>query len=426
MSLPSYFDFLPDERIFDLALFLPLSDITNYCQTSSKFNRIICDNDDFWRMKFIKDHEFNPIYYTGSWKDLYKNYANLWSFGNNEWGQLGLGDTQNRFIPTVIQDFEVKEIKTCLNTTLAIDFQNNVWKIGTNEYENEGDMFLTIAKYRIDSTTPIKIENLKAREISTGQFHSIIIDDQNNVYTFGSNESGQLGLGDDQNRNKATQIPKIKAKQVAAGGSHTVLIDEDNNVLTFGNNKYGQLGLNDNNNRLIPTHILNLKAKQVSAGLGYTIVIDLDNNVWSFGNNAFGQLGVGDNQNRHIPTMLLDIKAQNVSCGIYHSLLIDIENRVWSFGSNHLGKLGLGDTQNRLIPTQINQQFKGKQIAAGYQHTLIIDLENNVWGFGDNHDGQLGLNDNMSRLIPTQIPNFKALKISAGEFHSMMIGTLII
>ena len=59
-----------------------------------------------------------------------------------------------------------------------------------------------------------------------------------------------------EDRNIPTQIPNIKAKVVSCGNYHTMIIDLNNNVWAFGYNDYGQLGLGDNQNRNIPTQIL--------------------------------------------------------------------------------------------------------------------------------------------------------------------------
>ncbi len=145
------FEFVPSETILNIALFLPLRNIIPLCQTSKKFNDIICDNEYFWRQKFIQDYKFVPTYYTGNWKNLYQNYKNVWVFGSNKYGQLGLGDNKNRNVPT-------------------------------------------------------QMLNQKAKQVSVGGESTAIIDLENNVWVFGGNYFGQLGLGDNQDRNIPTQI----------------------------------------------------------------------------------------------------------------------------------------------------------------------------------------------------------------------------
>lgn len=97
------FAFLPNETIIDIAIYESIENITRLCQTSIRFNNLICNNNNFWSHKYIYDfglpeENLNII----SWKEAYQNYGAVIGFGNNGSGQLGLGDTQNRNSPTEI------------------------------------------------------------------------------------------------------------------------------------------------------------------------------------------------------------------------------------------------------------------------------------------------------------------------------------
>lgn len=94
----------------------------------------------------------------------------------------------------------------------------------------------------------------------------IIINLNNNVFTFGLNNCDQLGLDDFLNRIKPTEILNIKGLKVSAGNNSTVIIDLDNNIFTFGLNNYGQLGFNDKLNRKVTILVPNIMAKEISMG----------------------------------------------------------------------------------------------------------------------------------------------------------------
>ena len=75
--------------------------------------------------------------------------------------------------------------------------------------------------------------------------HNIFYDGES-VFAFGKNLSGQLGLGDNQNRNKAELLmtdPEIK--QITCGDVHTIIYRNNGDVLVFGSNHSGQLGLGE-------------------------------------------------------------------------------------------------------------------------------------------------------------------------------------
>ena len=60
---------------------------------------------------------------------------------------------------------------------------------------------------------------------------------------------------------------------MSAGTRQTIIIDMENNVWSFGYNNNGELGLGDNIDRLTPTKIPNLKGEKVSTGIYHTIMI---------------------------------------------------------------------------------------------------------------------------------------------------------
>jgi alpha-tubulin suppressor-like RCC1 family protein len=434
------FAFLPNEAILNIALNESIDSIPSLCRSSQRFNDLICNSNYFWRFRFIQDFG-QPEEHIINWKDAYENYGRVVGCGINGYSQLGsqniLPPSSGFRLPTVgipMEKFPIELIKlkskfiACGDGyTMLIDLDNNVWGIGSNDFGQLG------LGDNVNRNIPIRLTHmrqpLKAKFIACGKSHTIIIDLNNNVLAFGINHYGQLGLGDTQDRNIPTMIQNLKAQSISCGQEHTILIDLDNNVLAFGNNHYGQLGLGDNvGNIFTPTKIPNIKAKFIASKMGHNMLIDLENDVWGFGYNDLGQLGLGDNNVRFIPTSILfqgnKIKAKFVACGNYHTIIIDLNNYILSCGDNVLGQLGIGNYQNRSILTgltHMGQPFKAKSASCGFAHTMIIDLDDNVLAFGNNVYGQLGLGNTEKINIPTVIQNLKALSVSCGTQHTMMI-----
>ena len=300
----------------------------------------------------------------------------------------------------------------------------------------------TKQKWMVFGTT----QDLKLEFLSKEKYHELvrpesvlpilfkepIIEIGGDVWVFGANEKGQLGLGDINNRNTPIHIPNLKAKSVACVFQHTVVINQDNNVWSVGNNRYGQLGLGDNIDRNTPTQILDQKGKSVICGGLHTIIIDQKNNVWSVGDNGDGQLGLGNTTNQNFPAQIPNFKAKFIACGDLYTVIIDLEDNVWSFGNDVEGQLGLGDLGIVDTPTQI-PNLKAKYVACGRDHTVVINKEGNTWSFGKHNFGQLGLNLNKQptalpifptgafTAIPTKIPNLKAKSVACGGNHTVVI-----
>lgn len=253
------------------------------------------------------------------------------------------------------------------------------------------------------------------------------------MWAFGNNEYGQLGIDSDESSPYPVSVD-IKAKSVFAGDYHSILIDLEDNVWVTGLNILGQLGLGDMEDRYVFTMIPDIKAKSASVGTYHSAIIDLEDNVWVFGRNMSGQLGLGHSPNTSIPTEIPNMKAKAISLGFIHTILIDLNDNVYSFGRNSVGQLGIpldnrGYGQIVGVP-KIIPGLKAKSISAGDLHSVVIDLDDNVWVFGQDTYGQLGLGDEAYlskydthlKSEPVKISGFKASQISAGGRHTIMIG----
>jgi len=408
----------------EYAATLPEKIVLELCAKNTELNNTVCLNEDYWKIRYLKQSKSPPTIGPRSWKEihLFSDINEVWSFGQNIYGQLGLGDNVTRNTPTQIPGIKAKQIDCGNYHSMIMDINDNVLSFGNNHNGNLG------LGDNVTRNKPTQIQNIEAKQIACNDFYSMIIDTDNNVWSFGNNMYGQLGLGNigyGVNRNKPTQIHNIKAKQIACGVKHSLIMDINDDVWSCGNNDRGQLGLGlfPHERRNKPTQIPDIKAKQISCGEYHSMIIDTNDNVWSFGSNTQGELGLGDYMRRNKPTQITDIKAKHIDCGEYHSMIIDTNDNVWSFGYNIRGELGLGYNKRRNIPTQI-PNIKAKQIACGYYHSMIIDTDDNVWSFGANYLGQLGLGDNgegTHRNKPTQIKNIKAIQISCGYDHSMIL-----
>jgi len=181
---------------------------------------------------------------------------------------------------------------------------------------------------------------------------------------------------------------------VSAGSNHSLALDTDGNLWSWGRNEFGQLGLNDTNNRPIPTQVTADAAKwqSISAGNAYSLAIDTDGNLWAWGAGSNGQLGLSDTNSRPIPTQVTAgaAKWQSVAAG-FHSLALDTDGNLWAWGSGSSGRLGLNDNNDRPIPTQVTADAaKWQSISAGNTHSLALDTDGNLWSWGRNEFGQLG------------------------------------
>jgi alpha-tubulin suppressor-like RCC1 family protein len=326
------------------------------------------------------------------------NSHNVKCWGRNDFGQLGLGDTNYR---------------------------------GRGDTPNEMGDDLPLVDLGMGR---------KIKRIVSGSYHNCAILDNNKVKCWGRNPNGNLGLGDTDNRGgdsnqMGNHLPYVNlgdgltSKEIDANAYHTCSILNNNKVKCWGLNAYGQLGLGDTFNRGDKSNQMGdslayvdlgagLSAKKITTAGRHTCALLNNNKLKCWGENRKGQLGLGDTNDRgilgnqmgdNLPYVDLGVgrSVKKFTGGYYHTCAILDNNKVKCWGENSVGQLGLGDGINRGDkPNQMGDNLPyvdlgtgrtAKRISAGYLHTCAL-LDNNklkCWGY--NAQGQLGLGDPSSR-----------------------------
>ena len=325
-----------------------------------------------------------------------------------------------------------------------------------------------------DPTNISKIyDNLKAIKVCCGNEHSLIISKNKNVYGFGNNEDGLLGLLDKTIKTyKPTKINFIanndnvtiedyngKIIDISCGTVHNLALTEDGKVFSWGSFQGGQLGLssefllNENQKKTkdkemylsIPTLIPlfgkeDIKIKKISCGEAHSLALTEKGKVYSWGFGSNGQLGLGFCEDSFEPGQGLlksrifepqlinnfkdyskamtnvsnyncnNIKIKDIQCGKTFSLFINTTNNLYACGINDLNQLGFKDIEPKenlfnpeiqcddyIYPSLLKcfENKKVEKISCGEGHCLAIvnDINSNtqsVWSWGNNKFGQLG------------------------------------
>ncbi|XP_072035607.1 X-linked retinitis pigmentosa GTPase regulator-like [Amphiura filiformis] len=139
----------------------------------------------------------------------------------------------------------------------------------------------TFGKSRFADNTANKfwIRNDKVIQVSCGDDHTSFVTASGRLYTFGSNEWGQLGLGHTKSSNKPSSVKALKQNGVVlvgCGRLHTVVCTKAGELYAFGAGGEGQLGAGDTQGAESPVMIGSLDAtqyKDISCGTDHTAVL---------------------------------------------------------------------------------------------------------------------------------------------------------
>jgi len=350
-------------------------------------------------------------------------------------------------------DIEIVEVSAGQNFTLALDSFGNIWAWGANANGQLGLGNTTARNIPVQMPMPTDVDYWVS--ISAGAMHSLALDNDGNLWGWGHGGNGRLATGSTAAINGApsrvldvaggpTLGGPILWDSVYAGGSHTMAIDTDGSLWAWGNNQQGRLGIGSaalSSN--VPVRVPDVAGgptlggpilwDSVYAGGNHTAAIGSDGNLWAWGMNNGGQLGLGDAVNRDVPyqvTNPVTVDAWvSVALGNAHTLALDNDGNLWAWGLGGGGRLGLGPASpgNQNVPHPVIVPAAvdyWTSIAAGETYSLALDNDGNLWGWGVNNDGQLGTGSTgAANNIPlaADVDGIEWTAITAGTGHSIAI-----
>jgi alpha-tubulin suppressor-like RCC1 family protein len=333
----------------------------------------------------------------------------IWSWGANSSGQLGLNNTTDYSSPKQLPSTKSwKEIQGGRTFTIAINNNNTLWSWGTSStYGSLGLSNLTAY------SSPVQVGALTTWSIAaSGEWFTLALKTDGTLWSWGRNTYGQLGDGSTVNKSSPVQVGALTAwYTVSTGQNSSYATKTDGTLWSWGQNQYGQLGLNNTTTYYSPKQVGALTTWQsVCGGITQAFAIKTNGTLWAWGNNNFyGQLGLGDSgayTNRSSPTQvgLLTTWASVISFS-ERTVAIKTDGTLWSWGNNAQGQLGLGNTTDYSSPKQVGALTNWSSGAGAPLSFSFTALKTNgtIWSWGYNASGQLGLGDTVNRSSPTQI-----------------------
>lgn len=264
---------------------------------------------------------------------------------------------------------------------------------------------------------------------SLGGDHTCAVTTSGTLKCWGGNMSGELGVGDFDNRLTPTvSLGGATVKRVALGYMHSCAILSNDSLSCWGWNGHGQVGIGGVSFGETPAvvNLGGLTAKAVSAGYAHTCAIRSNGSVMCWGRNIEGELGVGDTLRRETPVLvgLGGHTAKAIAVGGVHTCAILDDDSLSCWGANYSGQLGIGGTTDRLSPVAVPLGGKkAKAVSVGDSHTCVLLADTGVACWGWNGYGQLGVGDNADHDAPSPVNlgGHGAKALDAGLLHTCAI-----
>jgi len=398
-------------------------------------------------------HRSSPVQtiaYGANWKSVIGHYVTvgiktdgtLWTCGYGLFGALGDNTTVNKQSPVQTTSFGTnwKAAASCNSngggTVGAIKTDGTLWCWGKNSYGLIGD------NTNVSRSSPVQTVAFGTNwmKISGGEQMAGIKSD-GTLWLWGRNQWG--GIGDNTLTNKSSPIQTITAgsnwKIVSCGsGGSVAAIKTDGTLWTWGRNNSGQLGDNTTINRSSPVQTVayGTNWKQVSAGYGHTAAIKTDGTLWVWGSNGDGQTqdagnagtspvtvsgsktsnstfttsnttGVSVGMGVYIttqPVVWTNVATVNANASIIFTPILPNKDdgTTWS-GTISLGVGASSGAKSKSSPVQTTTYGTNwKQVDCGDSSTAAIKTDGTLWTWGRNQYGTLGDNTTTTRSSPVQ------------------------
>ena len=249
-----------------------------------------------------------------------------WSWGNNEYGQLGHGDTLARRLPTPIAGtgpggHTIVMVSLGHRHTLLLTSMGTVLACGDNidGQCGSGEMKTKNVKGKIQeeieecsigtikTPTAINYSGPPVIKVSAGFRFSLMLDVEGCVWSFGCQEFGCLGNGTDGAYNSANSKVKMKYAGISEPYKITRVYERDPKTKKI---KLMQM----------------MRIKDISAGSQHAAMVDELGKAFAWGAGSYGRTGLGDPMDSHTPIWMSTLdhprgKIEYVKCGNFITLL---------------------------------------------------------------------------------------------------------
>jgi len=333
----------------------------------------------------------------------------------------------------------VRAVSAGSNYTVVVGTDGSLWAWGNNEFGQIGD--------GSSNNTRVSFSRIGTASdwlsVSAGSSHTLAIREDGSLWAWGNNADGRTGLGiNTGTTNNPTRVGTDSWVAVSAGNSHTLAIRSDGSLWAWGSNANGRTGLGmDTGTANSPTRVGTYADwDYVSAGMEHSMGIrengDGDRTLWAWGIGVNGRLGTGNSDSQNVPVQSGGATDwASVSTGNVHSMGVRTDGALFAVGNTASGVFGGGWASG--VATnwmRVGTLNTWASVSAGFQHTMATRTDNTLWGAGNVADGRIGgSNAGFTGALNSFGQSFQAgatglagefwVSVSAGVTHTVAIRT---
>ena len=290
--------------------------------------------------------------------------------------------------PIIIDNFNVRKIACGQDNTMVLTKDYKLYVFGSNNFYQLGVLksrniyspmsFHNIIKTQQENPAVDLKSNISAMAFS-GK-NGLLINEAGNLIILSCFCAGATGTDALYRTPIELPLPNVKFSEIACGKDFALLLTTAGTLYSFGSNQFGQLGHGDTNPRTYPTLVQffmdkKFKVHQISCGYKHS-ACKSNNKIYVWGSNVNGQLGTGNLKNVDTP-VLNDIKYSKVksnflqvSCGFRSTVFLTETRQLFWCGT-------CGDIQQQLEPIEFLYSMKIPELFS-YDNHQIVKI-NHTW-----------------------------------------------
>jgi alpha-tubulin suppressor-like RCC1 family protein len=328
--------------------------------------------------------------------------------GSNSGGVLGLNDTVPRSSPHQLPGTQWETFYSSWNVSRATKTDGTLWTWGSNTYGRLGQ------NDTVPRSSPHQLPGTQWSSDMSYSFgndtSSSLTKTDGTLWSWGYNNSGQLGQNDIVPRSSPVQLPGTQWAK-ARGNSQRILWFIKNDGTLWGSGYFyaGTSGLNILTIRYSsPVQVPGNQWVDIGGGPNVVLALKSNNTLWSWGYDSGGVLGLNTNSgiDRSSPTQIPGTEWSQILVGPANNLGgIKSDNTLWLWGENNRGQLGQNNTVSRSSPTQVpGTQWLQGDLTENDTTGFFLKTDGTLWALGENGSGRFGENVATSYSSPVQIP----------------------
>ena len=348
--------------------------------------------------------------------------GSLYTWGDNDsHGQLGRDTTDKQDSHPGKADAPVGvnfvHVSAGYGFSVALASNGSLYSWGDN---SRGQLGRTVTN-STPANRPNKVETpagITFVQASAGGSHVVALGSDGNLYTWGDDSAGQLGRAVTSKTpadkpGKADTLADVTFTSVSAGRGHTVAVDTQGEIYSWGGNTHGQLGRSTTSTPVdepgkVDTPV-GVTFIQASAGGSHSVAISDDGNLYTWGNATKGRLGRDTNNTPADKPGKVDtpvgVTFTQASAGDGNSIALSSDGSLYTWGDS--GKTS-SDRPNK-VDTPAGITFT--QASAGASYCLALGSDGNLYSWGDNANGQLGRDTSSAQTASPAKDDFPELGI---------------